>query len=56
MSIGQTYKYKTQRKKLTADINAFLETGGTIEHLPFGIRKDDRVSYNNHSKTKPPKK
>ena len=32
------------------------QAGGTIQHLPYGIKRDDRVSYNNHSKNKPPKK
>ena len=56
MSIGQTYKYTTRRKRLNADTDAFLAAGGVIEHLPYGVKKDDRVSFNNHGKNSLSKK
>jgi|TARA_R110000823_G_scaffold255597_1_gene377617 hypothetical protein len=56
MSIGQTYKYKAQRNKLNADTDAFLAAGGVIQHLPYGIKQENRVSFNNHNKNNPSKK
>jgi len=56
MSIGQTYKYSTRRKRLIADTDAFLAAGGVIEHLPYGVKKIDKPSFNSHGKNSLSKK
>ena len=50
MSIGHNYKHAAKRRKLNADINTYLKAGGEIVCLPYGVRKEDKPSFNIHGK------
>lgn len=56
MSIGLTTKNTIERRKLHEDVLMFLKKGGEITHLPYGVAKEDRVSFNNHRPLTFPKK
>lgn len=51
MSIGMSDKNKTERKKIDAQITEFLDKGGKITHLPYGVPKAQKFTFNNKRPT-----
>lgn len=54
MSIGHTCKNLAERTEISNSVSAYIKAGGKVQQLPFGVRQEDKVSYNSHSKTHPP--
>ena len=53
MSIGHTCKNLAVRTEISNSVSAYIKAGGSVQMLPFGVRQEDKVSYNSHSKTQP---
>jgi hypothetical protein len=51
MSIGMSDKNKTERKKINTHITEFLNNGGKITHLPYGVPKAQKFTFNNKRPT-----